>query len=110
MRSVASFLKKGSKGNRNIPKRNVLGIVQKGKQTMEIIFLLIMICIAALIIVISVKDSCITDGFKGNEVVAVAETPEQLYAKCCDCPDFVTCTKGTKKEVRECKRKWKNGT
>lgn len=71
---------------------------------MEIAFLLIMISIAAIIIAISVKDACITDGFKGNEVVAVAETPEQLYAKCCDCPDFGACTKGTKKEVRECNK------
>lgn len=65
---------------------------------MDIIYLLIMIGIAALIISISTTRWCITEDSKGNEG---AETPEQLYSKCIGCPCFRTCFKGIE-EVREC--------
>lgn len=42
---------------------------------------------------------------KANEkpTEAPEETPEQLFLrKCCNCPAFGICTKGTIEEVKEC--------
>lgn len=70
---------------------------------MEFILIIGILCVVAFFCTCGLLEEILMRLMSRKANEAPEETPEQLFLrKCCNCPAFGICTKGTIEEIKEC--------